>query len=233
MVLSFAAKYCPAGATTNSNNGVTDIKNIYPALEAMQKYDLVFAVHGEVTNKEIDIYDREAKFIENVLEKVAKDFPDLRIVFEHISTSEAVDFVSSSSNNIAATITAHHLLFNRNDMFAGGIRPHYYCLPVLKRNIHQQALIKAAISGNKKFFIGTDSAPHSKNKKKVLVVVLVLTQLMPQLNCMQKHLTKQIHLKSLKVLQVYSAQTFISYHEIKIPLNSPDSLGGAPSFRLR
>ena len=161
----FAAKYYPAGATTNSNNGVTDIKNIYPALEAMQKYDLVFAVHGEVTNKEIDIYDREAKFIENVLEKVTKDFPDLRIVFEHISTSEAVDFVSSSPKNIAATITAHHLLFNRNDMFAGGIRPHYYCLPVLKRNIHQQALIKAATSGNKKFFIGTDSAPHSKNKK--------------------------------------------------------------------
>ncbi len=160
----FAAKYYPAGATTNSSNGVTDIKHIYPVLEAMQKHDLVFAIHGEVTNKEIDIYDREAKFIESILKKIVNDFPDLRIVFEHITTSEAVDYVSSSSN-IAATITAHHLLFNRNDMFAGGIRPHYYCLPVLKRDVHQKALISAATSGNKKFFIGTDSAPHTKSKK--------------------------------------------------------------------
>ncbi len=158
-------KLYPAGSTTNSNYGVSDIKNIYPVLAQMQKLDMVLLVHGEETNKNIDIFDREKIFITNTLVKLIQDFPDLRIVFEHITTKDSVDFVLSCNNNIAATITPHHLYCNRNDMFIGGIRPHYYCLPILKKSYHQQALIQAAISGNKKFFLGTDSAPHSKKHK--------------------------------------------------------------------
>ena len=160
-----AAKLYPAGATTNSDSGVTNIQNIYPALEAMQKADMVLAIHGEVTHSDVDIYDREARFIETILKQVVSDFPALRIVFEHITTKEAIEFVKASSDNIVATITAHHLLYNRNDMLAGGIRPHYYCLPILKRQSHQKALLEAATSGNKKFFLGTDSAPHTQNSK--------------------------------------------------------------------
>ena len=163
--LVYAAKLYPAGATTNSQSGVTDIKKIYPALEAMQKFGMVLAIHGEVTHSDVDIFDREALFIETILRQVVNDFPDLRIVFEHITTEQAVDFVNASADNIVATITAHHLLYNRNDMLAGGIRPHYYCLPILKRQRHQQALLEAATSGNKKFFIGTDSAPHTQQNK--------------------------------------------------------------------
>lgn len=158
-------KWYPAGATTNSDSGVTSLEKIYPALEAMQSENLVLAVHGEVTQADIDIFDREARFIDETLIKVANDFPSLRIVFEHITTREAVAYVNEASKNIAATITAHHLLFNRNHMLAGGIRPHYYCLPILKRSEHQQALINAATNGNNKFFLGTDSAPHSKLRK--------------------------------------------------------------------
>ena len=158
-------KLYPAGATTNSQSGVTSISNIYPALEALQALNMVFAVHGEVTHSEIDIFDREARFIDEVLEQIVIDFPDLKIVFEHITTRQAVDFVSASPNNVAATITAHHLLYNRNHLLAGGIRPHYYCLPILKRASHQNALIEAACSGNPKFFLGTDSAPHEQGKK--------------------------------------------------------------------
>lgn len=161
----FAAKLYPAGATTNSDSGVTSVDNIYPALKAMQEEGMLLLVHGEVTDAEIDIFDREKIFIENILKKVVDDFPDLKIVLEHITTKDAVEFVESAGDNVAATITAHHLLFNRNHMLAGGIRPHYYCLPILKRNIHQTALIKAATSGNKKFFLGTDSAPHMKHAK--------------------------------------------------------------------
>ncbi|HIC40684.1 Dihydroorotase [hydrothermal vent metagenome] len=164
--LIVAAKLYPAGATTNSDSGVTDIANIYPALETMQKLGMLLLVHGEVTDPSIDIFDREAVFIDQVLTKVVKDFPDLKIVFEHITTKDAVDFVLSSSNNIAATITPHHLLANRNDMLVGGIKPHYFCLPILKReNPHQRALLTAATSGNAKFFLGTDSAPHAKADK--------------------------------------------------------------------
>lgn len=163
--LVYAAKLYPAGATTNSDSGVTDIKKIYPALEAMQKTGMVLAIHGEVTHSDIDIFDREAVFIETILKQIVSDFPDLRIVFEHITTAQAVEFVKASNDNIAATITAHHLLYNRNDMLAGGIRPHYYCLPILKRQKHQQALLDAATSGNPKFFLGTDSAPHTKGSK--------------------------------------------------------------------
>lgn len=161
----FAAKLYPAGATTNSDSGVTDIENVFPALEAMQEVGMLLLVHGEVTDSSIDIFDRERVFLETKLSKVVDAFPGLKIVLEHITTKDAVEFVEAASDNVAATITAHHLLYNRNHMLAGGIRPHYYCLPILKRNTHQQALIKAATSGNPKFFLGTDSAPHAKDKK--------------------------------------------------------------------
>lgn len=161
----FAAKLYPAGATTNSDSGVTSVKNIYPVLKAMQEVGMLLLVHGEVTDSSIDIFDREKVFLETILGDVVADFPELKIVLEHITTKDAVEFVMAAPKNVAATITAHHLLYNRNHMLAGGIRPHYYCLPILKRNIHQQALMAAATSGNEKFFLGTDSAPHYKDKK--------------------------------------------------------------------
>jgi len=162
----YAAKLYPAGATTNSGNGVTNITNIYPALEAMQKEEILLLIHGEVTDSEVDVFDRESIFIETVLDRIVKDFPGLKIVLEHITTKDAVDYVLGCKDNVAATITPHHLLANRNHMLVGGIKPHYYCLPVLKRqNPDQKALLKAAISGNPKFFLGTDSAPHSREKK--------------------------------------------------------------------
>jgi dihydroorotase len=160
-----AVKLYPAGATTNSDSGVTNIEKIYPILEVLEKTGLLFLVHGEVTDKEIDIFDREAIFIEKIMQPVAKKFPNLKTVFEHITTKQAADFVTSGGANIAATITPHHLLFNRNHMLVGGVRPHYYCLPILKREEHRAALVKAALSGNKKFFAGTDSAPHIVTKK--------------------------------------------------------------------
>ena len=163
--LIYAAKLYPAGATTNSDSGVTDVKNTYPVLEAMQKVGMLLLVHGEVTDASIDIFDREKTFIDSILKDIVNDFPELKIVLEHITTKDAAEFVSNAGENVAATITAHHLLFNRNHMLAGGIRPHYYCLPILKRNIHQEALIKAATSGSKKFFLGTDSAPHMQHAK--------------------------------------------------------------------
>ncbi len=161
----FAAKLYPAGATTNSDSGVTSIKNVYPALKAMQEEGMLLLIHGEVTDSSIDIFDREKIFIDSILKEVVNDFPELKIVLEHITTKDAAEFVASASDNVAATITAHHLLYNRNHMLAGGIRPHFYCLPILKRNTHQEALIKAATSGSKKFFLGTDSAPHMKHAK--------------------------------------------------------------------
>ncbi|MBU3070122.1 dihydroorotase [Aestuariicella sp. G3-2] len=160
-----ACKLYPAGATTNSASGVTDLKKVYPALEAMQEHDIRFLMHGEVTDSDIDIFDREKAFIDRTLVNLESQFPELKMVLEHITTKDAADFVASASDHVAATITAHHLLFNRNHMLAGGIRPHYYCLPILKRNIHQEALIQAATSGSPKFFLGTDSAPHTKDKK--------------------------------------------------------------------
>jgi len=160
-----ACKLYPAGATTNSASGVTDLKKIYPVLEAMQEAGMLFLLHGEVTDSSIDIFDREKVFLERTLSHIVERFPALKMVLEHITTSDAAQFVTAAPANVAATITAHHLLYNRNHMLAGAIRPHYYCLPILKRNTHQQALIKAAISGNPKFFLGTDSAPHAQNKK--------------------------------------------------------------------
>ncbi len=160
-----AVKLYPAGATTNSDAGVTDIRKAYPALEEMQACGMPLLVHGEVTDPDIDIFDREAVFIARVMQPLLKDMPDLRVVFEHITTNDAVQFVTDSPDTIAATITAHHLLYNRNAMLVGGIRPHYYCLPVLKREIHREALVKAATGGNPKFFLGTDSAPHAQHTK--------------------------------------------------------------------
>jgi dihydroorotase len=163
--LIVAAKLYPAGATTNSDSGVTSVKNIYPVLEAMQEAGMLLLIHGEVTTDDIDIFDREKTFLKDVLAPVVQDFPELKIVLEHITTADAAEFVSQANSHVAATITAHHLLYNRNHMLVGGIKPHFYCLPILKRNSHQQALIQAATSGNPKFFLGTDSAPHAKHKK--------------------------------------------------------------------
>lgn len=160
-----AAKLYPAGATTNSEDGVTHINRIYPVLEAMQRLDLPLLVHGEVTAGEVDVFDREKRFIDESMTTLLRDFPELRIVLEHITTDDAVRFVLDAPPNVAATITPHHLLYNRNAILAGGIRPHFYCLPVLKRERHRQALIKAATSGNSKFFLGTDSAPHPHEGK--------------------------------------------------------------------
>lgn len=161
----YACKLYPAGATTNSDSGLTKIKKAYPVFEKMAELGLPLLVHGEVTDPKVDIFDREAVFIETVLEPLLKKFPELKVVLEHITTKQAVDFVNSQGSNVAATITAHHLLHNRNDMLVGGIRPHLYCLPILKRSEHQQALLEAATSGSPKFFLGTDSAPHSQDAK--------------------------------------------------------------------
>jgi dihydroorotase len=156
-----ALKLYPAGATTNSDAGVTDIRKTYATLEAMQREGLLLLVHGEVTDGDIDIFDREAVFIDTVMQPLRRDFPELKVVFEHITTQDAADYVAGSGAHTAATITAHHLLYNRNALFTGGLRPHYYCLPVLKKERHRQALVRAATSGSSKFFLGTDSAPHA------------------------------------------------------------------------
>ena len=161
----YAVKYYPAGATTNSDSGVTDLENCYDVLATMAELGVPLLLHGEVTDSAIDIFDREKVFIERTLLSLTQRFPTLKIVMEHITTVDAVNFVTSAPSNIGATITPQHLLFNRNDMLVGGIRPHFYCLPILKRNIHQEALLTAATSGNTKFFLGTDSAPHTRSAK--------------------------------------------------------------------
>ncbi len=158
-------KLYPAGATTNSDAGVTDMRNTYATLEAMQRVGMPLLVHGEVTSPDIDLFDREAVFIDTQLIPLRRDFPALKVVFEHITTREAAQYVQSAQGAIAASITAHHLLYNRNAIFTGGIRPHYYCLPVLKREIHRQALVDAATGGSPRFFLGTDSAPHATHLK--------------------------------------------------------------------
>jgi dihydroorotase len=160
-----ACKLYPAGATTNSDAGVTDLRKVAKTLEAMQREGVLLLVHGEVTDPAIDLFDREAVFIERQLIPLRRDFPELKIVMEHITTREAAQYVAQADRFLAATITAHHLLYNRNAIFTGGIRPHYYCLPVLKRETHRQALVQAAASGSAKFFLGTDSAPHAAHLK--------------------------------------------------------------------
>jgi len=160
-----AVKLYPAGATTNSDAGVTDLRKAYAALEEMQRCGMPLLVHGEVTDPAVDVFDRESMFIARILVPLLRDLPELRVVFEHITTADAAQFVMEATDSIAATITAHHLLYNRNAMLVGGIRPHYYCLPLLKRETHREALVIAATSGNKKFFLGTDSAPHAQHTK--------------------------------------------------------------------
>jgi dihydroorotase len=163
--LVHAVKLYPAGATTNSDSGVTELQKAYAAIAAMEEHGVPLLLHGEVTDPDVDVFDRESVFIERHLTRLLRDFPRLRVVLEHITTRGAADFVASAPANVAATITAHHLLYNRNAMFKGGIRPHYFCLPVLKREVHREALVAAATSGNAKFFLGTDSAPHAKTAK--------------------------------------------------------------------
>jgi dihydroorotase len=162
-----AVKYYPAGATTNSASGVTDIRKVDAVLEAMQGVGMPLLVHGEVTDPDIDVFDRESVFLDRILAPLVKRFPKLKIVVEHITTHEAAAFVERAPENVAATITVHHLLLNRNAIFSGGLRPHHYCLPVLKREPHRRALVKAAISGSPKFFLGTDSAPHTRRNKEM------------------------------------------------------------------
>jgi len=160
-----AVKYYPAGATTNAASGVADPRRCYPVFEEMQRQDLPLLLHGESIDPSVDVFDREAVFIEQVLQPLVRHFPELRIVLEHITTRAAVEFVCDAASNVAATVTAHHLLMNRNAMFQGGIRPHHYCLPVLKRETHRQALVAAVTGGDPKFFLGTDSAPHARHAK--------------------------------------------------------------------
>ena len=164
-----ALKLYPAGATTNSDAGVTDLRKCYPVLQAMQRAGLLLLVHGEVTDPAVDLFDREAVFIDQVLLPLRRDFPELKVVFEHITTKEAAQYVAGAGAHTAATITAHHLLYNRNAIFLGGLRPHYYCLPVLKRELHRQALVAAATSGSDRYFLGTDSAPHATVMKEASV----------------------------------------------------------------
>ena len=163
-----ALKYYPAGATTNSDSGVTRLANCFPVLEAMEAAGVPLLLHGEVTDPEVDVFDRERVFIDTVLPQITQRFPGLRLVLEHITTQDAAAYIAAAPENIAATITAHHLLLNRNAIFAGGIRPHHYCLPLLKREVHRQALIRAATGGSPKFFLGTDSAPHARGNKEAL-----------------------------------------------------------------
>lgn len=160
-----AVKYYPAGATTNSDSGVRDLERVYPVIEAMEKHGLPLLMHGEVTDGDIDVFDREAVFIERHLEKLRGRFPGLKLVLEHATTADAIDYVESAPGPIAATITVHHLMYNRNALFEGGLRPHHYCLPLIKRERHRRALVAAATSGNERFFLGTDSAPHPKHAK--------------------------------------------------------------------
>ncbi|HAT43057.1 MAG TPA: dihydroorotase [Rheinheimera sp.] len=160
-----AAKLYPAGATTNSHSGVSSLSKLFPVLEAMVQHDMLFLVHGEVTDHDVDIFDREKVFIDKHLTQIVAQFPNLRVILEHITTGDAVQFVTSASDKVAATITPQHLLLNRNDLLVGGVRPHNYCLPVLKRRTHQEALRAIVQTGNPKFFLGTDSAPHAKHRK--------------------------------------------------------------------
>ncbi len=162
-------KLYPAGATTNSDAGVTDLRLVRPTLEAMQRHGLVLQVHGEVTDPAVDVFDREAVFIERVMTPLRADFPELKVVFEHITTRQAAQYVASAGPHTAATVTAHHLLYSRNALFMGGLRPHWYCLPVLKREVHRQALVAAATSSSDRFFLGTDSAPHAAQLKEASV----------------------------------------------------------------
>lgn len=207
-----AAKLYPAGATTNSDSGVTSARNIYPVLEAMQEVGMLLLIHGEVTTHDVDIFDREKAFLDTVLAPIVNDFPGLKIVLEHITTSDAASFVKNANDNVAATITAHHLMYNRNHMLVGGIKPHFYCLPILKRNTHQKALVEAATSGSKSSSWVLTQHRTLKVQKKQPVVVLALIPHTPHLNFTLKCLSKKASWKTLKRLQAKTAQTSMAFH---------------------
>ena len=231
----FATKLYPAGATTNSDSGVKDIRKIMPILETMAKIGIPLLIHGEVTHKEVDIFDREKAFIDQHLDFICKELPELKITLEHITTKEATEYICEGNRNLAASITPHHLALNRNVMFVGGIRPHYYCLPILKRDIHRKSLIKSAISGNPKFFLGTDTAPHFTIDKEnecgcagifnATYCLSILAQLfddenaLPQLeNFISKHGAKHYNLEinKEKITLIKSSQNLIFKKYLKV-----------------
>ena len=244
----FAAKLYPAGATTNSESGVKNILNIMPILETMSEIGMPLLIHGEATNKEIDIFDREKEFIDKTLDVICRKLPDLKVTLEHITTKDATIYVNEGNENLSATITPHHLALNRNAIFVGGIRPHYYCLPILKREIHREALVKAAISGNKKFFLGTDTAPHLNQDKEsacgcagifnATYCVSILAQLfdnenaLPQLeNFISKNGAKHynLNINKEKITLIKSSQNlifqkYLDVNEQKIKIFEPDFL---------
>lgn len=202
-----AVKLYPAGATTNSDSGVTDLAQCDGAIAAMARLGMPLLVHGEVTDAHIDIFDREAVFIERIMKPLLERHPDLKVVFEHITTTEAATFVAEAPANVAATITAHHLLFNRNHMLAGGIRPHYYCLPILKRERHREALLAAATSGSGKFFLGTDSAPHAKETRSLPAAAPAPTRLRQPSSFMPRRSNRQGRWTSWRALRAITART--------------------------
>jgi dihydroorotase len=244
----FAAKLYPAGATTNSDSGVKDIKKIMPVLKTMSEIGMPLLIHGEVTDKEIDIFDREKVFIDQKLDFICKELPELKITLEHITTKEATTYVNEANKNLVATITPHHLALNRNAIFVGGIRPHNYCLPILKREIHRKALLKAATSGNTNFFLGTDTAPHLTSDKESACgcagvfnstyCVSILAQLfdnenaLPQLeNFISKHGAKHYNLNIniekitlIKLNQNLIFDKYLNVNEQKIKIFEPDFL---------
>ncbi|MDT8428948.1 MAG: dihydroorotase [Pseudomonadales bacterium] len=205
-----AVKYYPAGATTNADNGVTAIEKVYPVLQAMAETGMPLLIHGEATAPEIDIFDREAVFIEQTLKPLRQAIPDLKIVLEHITTAQAVEYVTNAAAGIAATLTVQHLLYNRNHLLSGGIRPHLYCLPVLKRNSHQQALLQAACSGNPRFFLGTDSAPHSRQDKE---------QSCGCAGCFTAHAALELY------TEIFEAENALDKLEAFASFNGPDFYG--------
>jgi dihydroorotase len=244
----FAAKLYPAGATTNSDSGVKDVKKIMPVLETMSEIGMPLLIHGEVTDKEIDIFDREKVFIDQKLDFICKELPELKITLEHITTKEATTYVNEANKNLVATITPHHLALNRNAIFVGGIRPHNYCLPILKREIHRKALLKAATSGNAKFFLGTDTAPHLTSDKESACgcagvfnstyCISILAQLfdnenaLPQLeNFISKNGAQHynLNINKEKIILIKSSQNlifkkYLDVNEQKIKIFEPDFL---------
>ena len=232
----FGAKLYPAGATTNSDSGISDIDKIMPILEKMAEIGMPLLIHGEVTDKNVDIFDREKVFIDNILDKICKKIPELKVTLEHITTSEAVSYIMQGNSNLVATITPHHLALNRNAMLVGGIKPHFYCLPVLKREEHRIALVNAAISGNKKFFLGSDTAPHTKKNKETscgcagvfntTYCIQILTQIFENNNALSKleqftsinganHYQLNINKETIKIIKQNKPIEFLDVLRIK------------------
>lgn len=213
----YAAKLYPAGATTNSDSGVTSIDNIFPAIEALAETGMPLLVHGEVTRSEIDVFDREKRFIDEHMRRLVERFPTLKVVFEHITTADAAQFVTEAPANVGATITAQHLLYNRNHMLVGGIRPHFYCLPILKRNTHQVALLDAATSGNPKFFLGTDSAPTPSTPRKPPAAAPAATPPTPPSSCTPRRSSNATRWTSSKASPASTARTSTACHATPTP----------------